>query len=197
MDGARPQDWSLEEFLSWEERQNERYEFVDGRPVMMTGGTQAHALIAANLISILRPMLRGSPCRPCGSDLRVPILATEHSRYPDVTIDCGEFAPDSHDASEPTIVFEVLSESTKWYDQTKKIKDYESVSTIRQYVCISQEEPRVSIWLKDADGRLIAQDDLAEADAELLIVGLHEPLRLTDIYEGTGIADKSTSVLGK
>lgn len=193
MSEAIPRGWSLDEFLVWEEQQDERYEFVDGQPVMMAGGTQAHALIATNLISILRPMLRGSPCRPNGSDLRVPVPSTGNARYPDVTIDCGKFDRSAHDASAPTVVFEILSEATKWYDQTKKLKDYETVATIHQYICVSQEEARVSIWLRDAGGRLVAQNDLVEIEDKLSIVGLREPLRIADIYEGTGIADKPTS----
>jgi Uma2 family endonuclease len=193
MSQAMPQGWSLEEFLVWEEQQGERYELVDGQPVMMAGGTQAHALIATNLISILRPMLRGSPCRPNGSDLRVPIPSTGNARYPDVTIDCGKFDRNSHNASEPTVVFEVLSETTKWYDQTKKLKDYETIGTIHQYICVSQEEPRVSIWLRDAGGHLVGQNDLVEIEDELSIVGLKGSLRIADIYEGTGIGDKPTS----
>ncbi len=93
----------------------------------MAGGAQVHALIASNLIAFLRPKLRGGPCRPSGSDLRIPIPATGNLRYPDVTIDCGRFDPSSLNVSEPTVVFEILSRSTGWYDQTTKLRDYETV----------------------------------------------------------------------
>jgi Uma2 family endonuclease len=189
---AQPRDWTLGEFLAWEEQQAERYEFVGGQIVMMAGGTQAHALIATNLIALLRPGLRGSPCRPNGSDLRIPTPGTGNSRYPDVTIDCGKFNAAAHDASEPVVVFEVLSKSTGWYDQTQKLRDYASVATIRQYVCISQSECRVSVWLRDVEGRLVQQGDLVELDAELAIVRLQQPLRVADIYEETGLANRSS-----
>ncbi len=81
--------WSLAEFLTWEADQPERWELVAGEPRLMAGGTQVHALIASNLIAFLRPKLRGGPCRPSGSDLRIPIPKTGNLRYPDVTIDCG------------------------------------------------------------------------------------------------------------
>jgi hypothetical protein len=87
-----------------------------------------------------------------------------------------------HDASEPVVVFDVLSKSTGWYDQTRKLKDDESVSVIPQYICISESEPRVSEWLRDDAGQLVPQEDIAELDAELTVVGLQVPLHLADIY---------------
>jgi len=195
MGEARPRGWSLAEFLTWEEQQPERYEYVGGHVIMMAGGTQAHAIIATNLIALLRPLLRGSSCRPSGSDLRIPTPETGNSRYPDVTIDCGKFDAAAHDASEPAVVFEVLSKSTGWYDQTQKVKDYASVPTIRQYVCISQSEPRISVWLRDVEGRFVQQEDLVEIDGELAIAGLREPLRVADIYEETGFGDTPASGL--
>jgi Uma2 family endonuclease len=187
MSEARNEIWSLADFLAWEGEQERRHEFVDGRPRMMTGGTQAHAVIAANVVSLLRPMLRGSPCRPTGSDLRVPIPANGNSRYPDVTIDCGPFDPAARNATEPTVVFEVLSKSTAWYDQTQKVRDYESVETIRQYVCISQSEARVTVWLRDRDGRFAQQPDIA--GGELTVLASVAPIRLplSGIYEDTGV----------
>ena len=193
MGDAPPKAWSLAAFLDWESQQAERYEFVDHQAVMMAGGTQAHGLITSNLIALLRPLLRGSGCRPMGPDMRVPTPGTGNSRYPDVTIDCGKFDGPSRDASEPSVIFEVLSKSTGWYDQTQKVKDYASVSTIRQYVCISQSEPRISVWLRDEDGRLVQLDDLVERDAALSIVGFQEPMRLVEIYEETGLVDEPTT----
>ncbi|MBE7186549.1 MAG: Uma2 family endonuclease [Methylobacterium mesophilicum] len=189
MSEARSQAWSLAEFLAWEDTRDRRYEFVDGQIHMMAGGTQAHALIAANLVAILRPMLRGSPCRPSGSDLRIPIPATGNSRYPDVTIDCGRFDPAAHDASEPAVVFEVLSKSTGWYDQTQKVRDYDSVPSIRQYVCVSQSEARVSIWLRDGENRLVQRDDVLEGGISLALDASSQAVRLTEIYEGTGLVE--------
>lgn len=188
MSEAVRQTFGLDEFLEWEREQERRYELVDGVAVMMAGGTQAHALIAANLVSALRSRLRGSPCRPSGSDMRVPITATGNSRYPDVTVDCGAFDPTSHDATRPTIVFEVLSDSTGWIDQTRKLRDYESVASIRQYVCVSQSERRVLIWRRDGSNRFVPDAILVDGSLRLDFEGFEVELPLPDIYEETGLA---------
>ena len=181
--------FDLTEFLSWETAQERKFELVDGEAVMMAGGTQAHALIAMNITSVLRTLLRGSPCRPSGSDLRVPIVATGNCRYPDVTVDCGTFDPAAHDASEPTIAFEVLSDSTGWYDQTRKLRDYDSVPSIRQYVCVSQSERRVLVWLRDASGGLVPEAVVFDGVLRLHLGAATVDLPLAEIYEGTGLPD--------
>ena len=199
--------FDLTEFLSWETAQERTFErlphirchleLVDGEAVMMAGGTQAHALIAMNITSVLRTLLRGSPCRPSGSDLRVPIVATGNCRYPDVTVDCGTFDPAAHDASEPTIAFEVLSDSTGWYDQTRKLRDYDSVPSIRQYVCVSQSERRVLVWLRDASGGLVPEAVVFDGVLRLHLgaatvdstVRARIGAYLAEIYEGTGLPD--------
>ena len=184
---TRPKSMSLDEFTAWENEQDQRHEFVDGEITLMTGGSQAHALIAANLISLLRPLLRGTPCRPVGSDLRVLIPASGNSRYPDVIVDCGPFRGDSHVASEPAVIFEILSKSTATFDITDKVWDYASVASVRQYVCLYQDRVRVLVWSRDAEGKLALTHRIVEKSEALQISVTNEPISVSDIYEGTGL----------
>jgi len=178
---------SLVEFLAWEAVQPERYEFVDGEARARTGGTQAHTAICINLTSVLREKLRGSPCRPGGSDLRVPIPTTGQSRYPDAQIDCGKFEPSAHDSSAPAVVFEVLSKSNDLRDQHGRLRDYDSVATIRHYVVIAQSEAVVVIYDRDEAGRLAPGAMLTEATAQLDLPSVGVSLGLDEIYEGLDI----------
>ncbi|MBV8508495.1 MAG: Uma2 family endonuclease [Alphaproteobacteria bacterium] len=77
---------SLDEFLAWEREQPERYEYAGGVVTMMTGGSAAHVTIALNLAVALRHALRGTGCRPFGSDMKV--IANDTARYPDVSVTC-------------------------------------------------------------------------------------------------------------
>jgi len=186
-------DWSLGTFLSWEADQPERYELVDGRPQLMTGGTQAHTMICVNIVSLLRERLRGTPCRPGGSDLRIPIPATGQSRYPDALIDCGKFEPAAHDASEQVVVFEVLSKSNDLRDQYGRLRDYDAVPTIRHYVVIAQAEPVVVVYDRDAAGRLALGSMVTDPAAELVLTTLDISLKLAAIYDGLGFLPEDTS----
>ena len=91
---------------------------------------------------------------------------------------------DAQEAAKPVVVFEVLSKSTAWYDQTRKLRDYEACPDILHYVCVSQSEVRVSVWLRDAHGRLVPQEDITDLSATLDLPAIGVDLALADIYEG-------------
>jgi Uma2 family endonuclease len=69
---ARPQPWTVEEFLAFEAEEAERYEFVDGIVRMMTGGSAAHSRIKTNVTNALNDALREGPCSAYVDDRDVP-----------------------------------------------------------------------------------------------------------------------------
>ncbi len=101
---------TLREFLDWEERQELRFEFDGTQPVAMTGGTAAHAAIQVNLIAALHSSLRGTPCRPFGSELKIQVAG--RIRYPEAFVVCTPVPPPMKVATDPVVVFEVLSDGT-------------------------------------------------------------------------------------
>jgi Uma2 family endonuclease len=173
-----------EAYLDWEARQPIRYELVDGQVYAMGGGTAEHDTIGNNLRGELRTQMRGQPCRPHGPDLKV--RAGKDGRYPDALIDCGPRVPGALHAQEPVVVFEVLSKSTGWIDQTLKLRDYDATPTIRTYALISQDERRAMVYTRDASGRLAIQNAvlLEGADASIEIPDLGLALPFTVLYEG-------------
>ncbi|MEE2950886.1 MAG: Uma2 family endonuclease [Pseudomonadota bacterium] len=189
MSELRKSVWDLPSFLEWEADQEERYELDAGEPRLMTGGSQAHALVASRLLALLWQRLEGRGCRPYGSDLRVPIPATGNCRYPDVTIDCGAFDPIAREASGPTVIFEVLSPSTAWFDQTRKLRDYESLPSLRQYVLVSQSELRVDVWRRGERGRFEIAESLTECSQSLSVETCETPIPLEALYAMTGLCE--------
>jgi len=115
------------------------------------------------------------------------IPTSGNSRYPDVTVDCGPFRGDSHVASEPAVIFEILSKSTATFDITDKVWDYASVASVRQYVCLYQDRVRVLVWSRDAEGKLALTHRIVEKSEALQISVTNEPISVSDIYEGTGL----------
>ena len=83
-------------------------------------------------------------------------------------------------------MFEVLSKSTGWIDQTLKLLDYDATPSIRTYVLISQDEKRAVVYTRDADGQLGIQSAVllegAEASVEIPALGLVLPF--SALYEG-------------
>jgi len=141
-------------YLLRERAAEERSEYFDGQIVAMSGGTTAHAAIAQNIGAHLYFRVRDG-CRVYQSDLKVRAAAANAFMYPDVFVLCGEpgYIDRTHDVvTNPTIVFEVLSPSTERHDRTTKASAYRSIESLRAYVFVSQREPRVEVYSREANG---------------------------------------------
>ena len=177
--------WSWDDYVAWEATQPLRHELIDGQVHAMGGGTAAHDRIANALRVELAVRLRGGNCRPHGPDMKVR-TGTGNGRYPDALIDCGPYVPDAFEAQEPVAVFEVLSRSTAWVDQGRKLRDYDATPGIRHYVLISQDELGVMVYTRNDSGRLDIRDAilLEDRSAMLDLSGAGITIPLAEIYSG-------------
>lgn len=171
---------TVRQFLEWEERQPHKYELLDGLVRMMTGGTQDHAAIAVNIIVALRDRLRGKPCRPCNSDVKV-LTAGGQSYYPDATIDCGPRDGRATQASRPTVVFEVLSPSTRDSDLKVKLQHYQATPSIAQIVYVETDRMHLMVWRRGADGW--EETEIVHPEEPLVIEPVGLALTMAEIYE--------------
>jgi len=149
------------EYLEAEAISEIRHEFLDGDVWAMSGGTPEHSALAAAMLGELRNALAGKPCRVFTSDLRIRVMATGLSTYPDVTVVCGtvETAPeDPHAVANPAILVEVPSEGTEAYDRGSKAAHYRRIPSLVAYVFVSQTEPRIEVYSRaDAGGWLLSE----------------------------------------
>lgn len=157
---ATPHQYTYADYLALEEASNVKHEFLDGEIYAMAGGTPTHAALAAVVSSLLHQQLRGGPCRVFSSDLRVRVLATGLATYPDVTVVCGELAVDPANrdtAVNPSVVVEVLSDSTEKYDRGVKLQHYRQIPSLGAVVLVWQHERRIEVWARGADGTWAAR----------------------------------------
>jgi Uma2 family endonuclease len=172
------------EYLQLERRAETKSEFFDGEMFAMAGGTSFHSLIAANLLAQLITKLKTSDCIAYTSDLRVKIEATGLLTYPDVSVVCGpqRFLDEHHDTLlNPTLLVEVLSDSTEAYDRGKKFEHYRQIPTCREYLLISQKEPRIEQFIRQANGEWILKE-AAGLEAELKLPSLGIVLPLAEVF---------------
>jgi Uma2 family endonuclease len=135
-----------DEFLEMERASPVKHEFVNGEAWAMAGGSPRHGLLAMNIGIAVGSRLRGKPCSPVSSDVRVHVPDTGLYTYPDVTVVCGppEYHPKDRDAiTNPRVVFEVLSRSTEDYDRGGKFEHYRRITTLAEYVVVSQRAPHI------------------------------------------------------
>jgi Uma2 family endonuclease len=130
------------EFLDIDFGPDRKAELDCGVIRMMAGGTAAHARIQGNLFASLYSKLRGSGCRPYGSDMAIKTDAYS-VRFPDVSIICGNPSAPANDKQKffdsAVAVFEILSPSTSVYDQSVKLKEYQAVADIQTIVFIDPD----------------------------------------------------------
>lgn len=164
---------TVEEFLGIRFPPDMKAELEDGVIRMMAGGNRAHARVQMNLYRYLGSVLRGSGCRPYGSDMAVQ-TADRAARYPDVTIDCGGQGDDPSDRllNDPRVVIEVLSPSTRDHDLRVKKPEYREVPSIRVVAFIDPEAETLSVSQRTEDGwteSLFARSDLRLPDYEIVV----------------------------
>jgi Uma2 family endonuclease len=114
---------SYEAYVAFCDTAELKHEFWNGEVFAMAGGSEAHALLSANLIRIFGGQLRGTPCRVYSSHLRVRAEGTKNAAYPDLSIVCGpsENPPDDkHAVQNPKLILEVLSDTTEAFDRGQK-----------------------------------------------------------------------------
>jgi Uma2 family endonuclease len=147
-------NYTYDEYLGFEASSNVKHEFVAGQIYAMAGGTPEHAALAAAAITLLGPQRRGGECRPYNSDLRVR-TPTGLTTYPDVTFVCGPREIDGIDPlaiTNPTLIVEVLSQSTEEYDSGDKFEHYKTFPSLREYVLVSHRERSVEVRTRGEDG---------------------------------------------
>jgi Uma2 family endonuclease len=172
------------EYLRLERQAVFRSEYFDGETFAMAGGTRAHSLIAVNLAGELSRELKSTDCVTYNTDLKVKVEATGLMTYPDVSIACGEqrFLDEEEDVLlNPKAVFEVLSDSTEAYDRGKKFENYRQIPSLRDYVLVSQTEPRIEMFSRQANDEWTLKEAVG-LNAELRIESLRITLRLAEVF---------------
>lgn len=182
----------LGEFLAWREGQDDRYELVDGRPMAMGGARLKHDRISQNATLTIGPKLRGGSCRTCGPDVAIAI-ANRNGRQPDFSVDCGPFDLESMVATEPRVVMEVLSRSTRSLDQFGKLDEYKAVASIQHILLVDPDAPEVILWSRNQDGAW-SHATLRGLDATLTLPAVGVEIQLGDLYDGLSFRPRPEAV---
>lgn len=176
--------YTLEEYFDLEATSPSKHEYFDGAIFAMVGGSFNHDIIAGNLLSQLKIMLRETDCTIFGSDVRVHTQGGLYT-YPDLSIVCGKIirTDDPLDTlANPLILVEVLSKSTAKYDRGEKFEMYKSIPSLREYILIEQSHLQIEVWRRNEQDEWskVAIWDALSDDLHLKSIMLRVPL--SEIY---------------
>jgi Uma2 family endonuclease len=177
-----------EEYLAIEREAEYKSEYMDGVVYDMSGASLRHNTIVANVIIELGQQLRGRPCRALPSDIKVRMPDSRKFFYPDVSVLCGE--PQFHDDRQdiilnPTLIVEVLSESTAAFDRGLKFRAYQQLVSLQEYILISQDENVVEHYVRQSRDSWTYTAALG-MESTLNLPSIECTLSLQSIYDKTG-----------
>ena len=161
--------WTQEQFFTWAETQDIRYEFDGVQPVAMTGGNVARSRIIRNLQFALTARLRGSRCEPLGPDAGVETIG-KAVRYPDALVTCSEVDLTAHTIPGVVVVFGVLSPTSGRVDRILKVREYAAVPSIRRYVILESTGIGLTVMERTEPGEVWRATTLTRDD----ILGMPE-----------------------
>ncbi|PSQ96021.1 MAG: hypothetical protein BRD55_08215 [Bacteroidetes bacterium SW_9_63_38] len=174
---------SIEEYRTFQEEEEGRYEYVDGWIVSMTAASWSHSVIASNIDRTLGNQLHKTDCRTASRDVEVELPTSASNAFPDVVVVCGDpkFADErALRLRNPSVVVEVLSPSTMDYDRGEKFARYRQLDTLQEYLLVAQDRPHVEHYVRQEDSWRFTETD--GLDAEIDLPSLDATLPLSEIY---------------
>jgi Uma2 family endonuclease len=180
---ARRVSMSFADYVAAEAKSEIKHEWLNGEVRAMSGGTPEHSALAMALGRQLGNALEGRPCRVFSSDLRIRVLETGLSTYPDLSVVCGKLEVDAEDANSvvnPVLLVEVLSDTTEGYDRGEKFAHYRRIASLQELVLVSQHEPRIEVYTRTDDGAWKLREWRSGGRVEL--TSLAVSLAVDDVY---------------
>ncbi len=177
-----------EEYLAGELLSEVRHEYLAGVVHAMAGASARHNAIVVNLIASLHPCLRGKPCQPFSSDmkLRVEFGAGSVFYYPDAMVCCDPSDDAAYYRERPVLIIEVLSPETARVDQREKFLAYRTLPSLEVYVLVDQASCQLTLHRRENEWQA---EFITDPGASLTVPGLDWTVPLRDIYERTGLTD--------
>ncbi|MDQ3132687.1 MAG: Uma2 family endonuclease [Acidobacteriota bacterium] len=184
--------FTVEQYLEYEREADERSELIDGEIYAMAGESPGHGDVSMNLAVTLGIQLRGTRCRGRIKDTKVKSGALKERfgkgmiSYPDIVVICGE--PEYHDKHSdivlnPTVIIEVLSESTADFDRGVKFTRYRMFNpTLTDYILVWQDEPIIEHYIRQASGDWLLKE-YHGLDKSFRIDSIDCSLNMADVYE--------------
>ncbi len=177
-------DISVEEYLAGELSSDRRHEYIDGKIYAMVGASDTHALIINALAFALTPHSRKHGCQLFTSNMKVRLSIAEQDifYYPDLLITCDSNDRATHFRRSPCLIVEVLSTNTERLDRTEKKQAYQTLTSIQEYLLVSQNRKQVEIFRRSDNWH----PDIA-TDGDIQIQCLDCALPIDAIYQDVDI----------
>lgn len=176
--------WTVEEYLAFEKTSPVKHEYVSGQLYAMAGTSKNHNRIAMDLASRLNAQLRQAPCEAFALDIKI-YVNPEVYYYPDVIVACEELAIDEEDdyiAENPSVLVEVIAPSTARTDRYEKLREYQFIPSLGEYLIIEQTHYQVEVYRHAAAGDPWQREIYTDPEQEVFLASVNASFTLAEIY---------------
>ncbi len=180
---------SIEDYLAGELVSQVKHEYLGGTVHAMAGAKMRHNKATMNMSGSLFASLKGKSCQPFNSDTKVKIELPAHVRfyYPDLQIICGPVDEESTFTDSPTVVIEVLSESTRRIDLGEKRDAYLAIPSLKVLITVDPSKVWAQVDRRRVNGgfdqehyrNLSEVIELPEAETALPLAEIYESIELS------------------
>lgn len=179
---------SVQSYLAAEAGAETRHEYVGGVVYAMAGASNAHNLIAKNVLVALANRLRGRPCRPFNSDTKIRLRLPFQVRfyYPDVSVTCQPNPQSDAFQDEPAVIVEVVSAQTRRTDEGEKRDACTVIPSLCAYLLVEPAAAQVVVFRRGEQG--FAREAYAGLDATIALAEIGCELPLAEVYDGVELA---------
>jgi Uma2 family endonuclease len=174
--------YTVEEYLELEAKSESRHEFYYGNLFEMPGTTILHNELCIALLLILKSKLSKQEYRVLVESVKVRVKQEDVFLYPDVVVaPLSENPETGYILSQPILIAEVLSDSTRRYDSTDKFIQYRKIESLQYYLLVEPEKQVVIFYEKAPDGDWVSKT-YTENEEEVKLPLLNATIRIGDIY---------------
>lgn len=163
---AENETYTFADYLSWDSP--ERYELIDGEPVLLAAPSPSHQEISGAIYAQLWNYLEGKKkCKAYPAPFDVRLFEQEGDSpenvdtvvQPDITLVCDLSRLDDHGyRGAPDMLLEILSPSTRRYDRLTKLELYQRAG-VKEYWIVNPEEQTAQVYLLDEHGLLRLREE--------------------------------------
>jgi Uma2 family endonuclease len=179
--------YSFAEYMAMEETSVERHDFYYGEIFAMAGATAVHHQLAQNINVALINEFKAKGCFVSLEGVRLELLEEIFYLYPDVFLTCDERDKKNNLFKNfPSVIFEVLSDSTALYDKEIKLKYYKKIESLNYYVLVAQKEIMVEVYSRIDNSQIWQYQTFENLNETIAFERLGFVLPVSVIYEGIG-----------
>lgn len=181
---------TIDQYLDNEVLADFKSEFIDGEVLAMAGASVRHVKLTMNMSFqyMLALDRQNKSCELVNSDQILYVEECKSLYYPDLMLICGKPEYFHHKSSgrhallNPTVIFEIISNSTQYMDRITKWACYKTIPSLKEYILINQYDYQIEKYERKGKKEWLMTEFNQKEDK----ISINEiEISLSEIYKNT------------